>query len=86
MTALILIGLLPFAALGILLGHLLTVDSVGPAMGGVDRAARAPRRHLVPARPDSTLHDIAQFLPSSGSSRRGTSASADTAGAPWAGP
>jgi ABC-2 type transport system permease protein len=32
---LLLIGLLPFAALGILLGHLLTVDSLGPAVGGL---------------------------------------------------
>jgi ABC-2 type transport system permease protein len=35
MTYLILIGLIPFAALGILLGHLLTADSVGPAIGGI---------------------------------------------------
>jgi ABC-2 type transport system permease protein len=35
MTALILVGLLPFAALGIVLGHLLTPDSIGPAMGGL---------------------------------------------------
>lgn len=34
MTGLILIGLVPFAALGILLGHLLTADSIGPAIGG----------------------------------------------------
>src|SRR3954468_11734206 len=34
MTGLILIGLIPFAALGILLGHLLTADSIGPAIGG----------------------------------------------------
>jgi ABC-2 type transport system permease protein len=34
MTLLILVGLIPFAALGILFGHLLTVDSIGPAMGG----------------------------------------------------
>jgi ABC-2 type transport system permease protein len=34
MTLLILIGLIPFAGLGILLGHLLTPDSIGPAMGG----------------------------------------------------
>jgi ABC-2 type transport system permease protein len=34
MTALILVGLLPFAALGILIGHLVTTDSVGPAIGG----------------------------------------------------
>jgi ABC-2 type transport system permease protein len=34
MTALILIGLVPFAALGILAGHLLTPDAIGPAIGG----------------------------------------------------
>jgi ABC-2 type transport system permease protein len=34
MTILIVIALLPFAALGIALGHLLTVDTVGPATGG----------------------------------------------------
>jgi ABC-2 type transport system permease protein len=34
MTGLILIGLLPFAALGIVFGHLLTPDSIGPVMGG----------------------------------------------------
>jgi ABC-2 type transport system permease protein len=34
MTWLILIGLIPFAALGIVLGHLLTADSIGPAIGG----------------------------------------------------
>ena len=33
MTGLILIALVPFAALGILLGHLLTADSIGPATG-----------------------------------------------------
>ncbi len=34
MTGLILVGLIPFAALGILIGHQLTPDSVGPAIGG----------------------------------------------------
>jgi ABC-2 type transport system permease protein len=34
MSALILIGLIPFAVLGIMLGHILTPDSVGPALGG----------------------------------------------------
>jgi ABC-2 type transport system permease protein len=34
MTGLIIVGLLPFAALGIALGHLLTVEAIGPAMGG----------------------------------------------------
>ena len=35
MTVMILVGLVPFAALGILLGHLLTPDAMGPAMGGL---------------------------------------------------
>ena len=35
LTVLVLIGLIPFAVLGILLGHLLTVDSMGPALGGL---------------------------------------------------
>ena len=35
MTGLILVGLIPFAVLGIVLGHLLTADSFGPAIGGV---------------------------------------------------
>jgi ABC-2 type transport system permease protein len=34
MTGLILVGLMPFAALGILIGHLVSTDSVGPATGG----------------------------------------------------
>jgi ABC-2 type transport system permease protein len=34
MFGLILVALLPFAALGIMLGHLLTVDAIGPATGG----------------------------------------------------
>ena len=34
MTVLLLVGLTPFAGLGILLGHLLTSDSIGPAIGG----------------------------------------------------
>ena len=35
MIWLILVGLIPFAALGVMLGHLLTVDSVAPAIGGI---------------------------------------------------
>jgi ABC-2 type transport system permease protein len=34
MTAYILVGLIPFAALGIVIGHFATPDSVGPVMGG----------------------------------------------------
>jgi ABC-2 type transport system permease protein len=35
MTGLVLVAIAPFAALGIALGHLLTNDSMGPAMGGI---------------------------------------------------
>jgi len=35
MTLLILVGLVPFAALGIWLGHVLSVDTMGPALGGI---------------------------------------------------
>ena len=35
MLALLLVGLIPFAVIGILLGHLMKVDSLGPALGGV---------------------------------------------------
>jgi ABC-2 type transport system permease protein len=34
MTVLVLLALVPFAALGIALGHLLNDDAIGPAMGG----------------------------------------------------
>jgi ABC-2 type transport system permease protein len=33
-AGLLLVGLIPFAVLGILLGHLVKVDSLGPALGG----------------------------------------------------
>jgi ABC-2 type transport system permease protein len=35
MIALLLVGLIPFAVMGIMFGHLLKVDSLGPAIGGV---------------------------------------------------
>ena len=35
MTGLLLVGLIPFSVLGILLGHLVKVDSLGPALGGI---------------------------------------------------
>ncbi|HWE82569.1 MAG TPA: ABC transporter permease, partial [Gaiellaceae bacterium] len=34
MTGLIAVGLIPFAGLGIVIGHFVTPDSVGPVMGG----------------------------------------------------
>jgi ABC-2 type transport system permease protein len=63
MTILLLIGLAPFAALGILLGHLLTSDSIGPAIGGTTAVFALLGGIWFP--PGSgVMHDIAEALPS----------------------
>ena len=64
MTGLILVGLLPFAALGTLLGHFLTADVIGPATGGVVSLLALVSGTWFPLGAGSFLHDIAQFLPS----------------------
>jgi len=63
MTLLILIALLPFAALGIFLGHLLNVDAIGPAAGGVVSILAFVSGTWFPVQ-SGFLHDIGQFLPS----------------------
>jgi ABC-2 type transport system permease protein len=64
MTGLILVALVPFAALGILLGHLLTADSIGPAVGGLVSLLALVSGTWFPLGSHGFLHDIAQFLPS----------------------
>jgi ABC-2 type transport system permease protein len=63
MTGLVLVGLMPFAALGILLGHLLTPDSMGPAIGGLTSLLALVSGTWFPVT-SGFLHDLAQFLPS----------------------
>lgn len=63
MTGLIVIALLPFAALGILLGHLLNVDSVGAATGGIISLLAIVSGTWFPIT-HGFLHDVGQFLPS----------------------
>ena len=63
MTGLIVIALLPFAALGIMLGHLLNVDSVGAATGGVVSLLALVSGTWFPVT-HGFLHDVGQFLPS----------------------
>jgi ABC-2 type transport system permease protein len=63
MTGLIIIALLPFAALGIFLGHLLNVDAVGAATGGVVSLLALVSGTWFPVT-HGFLHDIGQFLPS----------------------
>jgi ABC-2 type transport system permease protein len=64
MTGLILIGLAPFAALGITLGHMLTPDSIGPAMGGGVSLLALLGGTWFPLGHSGFLYDIAQFIPS----------------------
>lgn len=63
MTALILVGLIPFAALGVFVGHLLTADTIGPAAAGLVSVLALVSGNWYPLG-DSALRDIAQFLPS----------------------
>jgi ABC-2 type transport system permease protein len=64
MTGLILIGLIPFGALGILLGHMLTPDSIGPAMGGGISLLALLGGVWFPLGSHGFLHELAQYLPS----------------------
>jgi ABC-2 type transport system permease protein len=64
MTGLILVGLIPFAALGILLGHLLTADSMGPAMGGLTALFGLLGGVWGPIATGGALHSIIKLLPS----------------------
>ena len=63
MTALMLIGLIPFAGLGILLGHLVSADSVGPAIGGTTALLGLLGGVWFPIT-GGVLQTIAQALPS----------------------
>jgi ABC-2 type transport system permease protein len=64
MTGLILVGLVPLAALGVLLGHLLTPDSIGPAVGGGISLLALLGGTWFPISGHGFLHDLAQYLPS----------------------
>jgi ABC-2 type transport system permease protein len=64
MTGLILVGLLPFAALGIALGHLLAPDSLGPALGGISALFALLGGAWGPLGQTGVFHDIARALPS----------------------
>lgn len=64
MTGLILIGLAPFAALGVLLGHWLNSDSMGPALGGLSALFALLGGAWFPLGNSGTMADIAKLLPS----------------------
>jgi ABC-2 type transport system permease protein len=63
MTLLMIVALIPLAALGILLGHLLTVDSIGPAVGGLTAMLAFVSGTWFPLG-HGLLNDVGQCLPS----------------------
>jgi ABC-2 type transport system permease protein len=63
MTWLLLVGLVPFAALGVLYGHLLSVDAVGPAMGGTTALLSIVGGVWFPVQ-NGALHALATLVPS----------------------
>ncbi len=84
MIGLILVGLLPFAALGILLGHLMNVDAIGPVNGGLISLLALVSGTWFPVT-HGFLHAIGQFLPSTGWSRPAACRLRAMPGARWAG-
>lgn len=64
MTWLILVGLIPFAALGIFIGHVVTQESIGPVIGGSTALLAFLGGVWFPITGHGVLADIAQALPS----------------------
>jgi ABC-2 type transport system permease protein len=63
MTLMLMIGLIPFAALGIAFGHLLRADSIGPAIGGTTALLALLGGVWYPIT-GGVMQDIAEGLPS----------------------
>jgi ABC-2 type transport system permease protein len=64
MTGLVLVGLIPFCIFGILIGHLLTVESLGPALGGGTSLFALLGGAYGPIATGGVLHEIVEGLPS----------------------
>jgi ABC-2 type transport system permease protein len=63
-TVLLLVGLVPFVSIGVALGHLLSVDSLGPALGGVTAVFALFGGAWGPIAEQGVLVDIVKLLPS----------------------
>ena len=64
MVGLVIVGLIPFAALGILVGHLFTPDSIGPVLGGGVSILAFLGGAWGPVGGDhGVLHDVSQATP-----------------------
>jgi ABC-2 type transport system permease protein len=64
MTWLILIALIPLAALGVLFGHVMTIDSIGPAVGGTTALLAFLGGTWFPITGGGFLEALAKDLPS----------------------
>jgi len=64
LTGYVLVALVPFAVIGVILGHLLTVDSMGPAMGGVTSLFAILGGAWGPLAQGGFLGSIVKLLPS----------------------
>jgi ABC-2 type transport system permease protein len=63
-TGLMLVALIPFAALGIVIGHLLSPDATGPAVGGGVALLAFISGTWFPISEHGFVHDVAVCLPS----------------------
>jgi ABC-2 type transport system permease protein len=64
MTWLILVGLIPFAALGIWMGHVVSIESMGPALGGVTSLLALLGGAWGPLASHGFMQHVAELLPS----------------------
>ena len=64
LTGYVLVALLPFAVIGIVLGHLLKVDSLGPALGGVTSLFAILGGSWGPIVSGGFLQSVVKLLPS----------------------
>jgi ABC-2 type transport system permease protein len=64
MLGLLLIGLIPFVLIGIMLGHLISVDSLGPALGGITSLFALLGGSFGPLAKSGILLTIVKLLPS----------------------
>jgi ABC-2 type transport system permease protein len=64
MSWLMLIGLVPFAVMGIAIGHLVAAESIGPVIGGSTALLAFLGGTWFPITGNGALHTIAQALPS----------------------
>jgi ABC-2 type transport system permease protein len=64
MIGLILVGLIPFAVMGVLLGHLVSPDSAGPALGGGTAVFALLGGAWGPLGSSGFLHDLTKLIPS----------------------